>query len=111
LVNIESTIPSNAGQRSREDPWLVKIVVDEVSGGAKTGMTMIRGRQIKSEDGIIEQETEMKVVLAGEGTTSGLQRGSRVEMGKLVGIKGPVWEVVLEGEKLGVGVDWKVLSE
>ncbi|TVY57719.1 hypothetical protein LSUE1_G008651 [Lachnellula suecica] len=110
LVNIESTIPANAG-RNREDPWLVKIVVDEVSGGARTGMTMIRGRQIKAEDGMIDEGTETKVILAGEGTLTGLQRGSRVEMGKMVGIKGPVWEVVLEGEKWGVGVDWKVLTD
>jgi hypothetical protein len=111
LVNIESALPSNAGQRNREGPWLVKIVVDEVSGGARTGMTMIRGRQIKAEDGMIDQETEMKVILAGEGTAIGLQRGSRVEAGKTVGVKGPVWEVVLEGEKWGVGVDWKVLPD
>ena len=68
----------------------MKIVVDEISGGARTGMTMIRGRQIKAEDGMIDQETEVQVILAGEGTVSGLQRSSRVEMGKMVGIKGPV---------------------
>ncbi|TVY55152.1 hypothetical protein LCER1_G004431 [Lachnellula cervina] len=108
LVNIESALPSNV---NREDPWLVKIVVDEVSGGARTGMTMIKGRQVKVEDGMIEYETEMKVILAGEGAMTGLQRASRVEMGKTVGVKGPVWEVLLEGEKWGVGVDWKVLPD
>ncbi|TVY34690.1 hypothetical protein LSUB1_G005517 [Lachnellula subtilissima] len=108
LVNIESALPSNV---NREDPWLVKIVVDEVSGGARTGMTMIRGRQVKAEDGMIERETEMKIILAGEGAMVGLQRGSRVEVGKTVGVKGPVWEVLLEGEKWGVGVDWKVLPD
>lgn len=110
LVNMESAIPSNA-QRNWDDPWLVKIVVDEVSGGARSGMTMIRGRQIKSEDGMIEQETETKVILAGEGTVTGLQRVSKVEVGNTVGVKGPVWEVTLEGEKWGVGVDWKVLPD
>jgi hypothetical protein len=38
-----------------------------------------------------------------------LQKGSKVELGKRVGITGPVWEVMIEGIKWGVGVDWKVL--
>ena len=32
-----------------------------------------------------------------------------VQVGKTVGIKGPVWEVMIDGVKWGVGVDWKVL--
>lgn len=86
--------------------------MDEVSGGGRAGMTLIRGRQIKSDgaQGIIDDLGVVKVILAGEGAGTGLQRGSKVEVGKTVWIKGPVWEVLLEGEKWGVGVDWKVLA-
>lgn len=50
----------------------------------------------------------MKVILAGEGAETGLKKGSRVEIGKTIGIKGPVWEIVIGGEKWGVGIEWKV---
>lgn len=100
LVNLESAIP-----QKKDEPWVVRIVVDEVSGGGRAGMTLIKGQQ-KQPDGTVDNPGVVKVILAGEGAGSGLQRGSMVEAGKTVGIKGPVWEVLLEGEKWGVGVDW-----
>jgi hypothetical protein len=111
LVNLESAIPAATGQRAKDDSWIVRIVVDEVSGGGSAGITLVRGRQIHCDD---EQEViddvAVQVILAGEGSGSGLQRGSKAEVGERVGIKGPVWEVLLEGQKWGVGVDWKVLA-
>ena len=110
-MNIESAIPSNGAQRSRDDPWVVKMLIGEVSGGSKFGMTLVRGRHVREVgDGIGGERGVVKVILAGEGMGEGLQKGTKVEVGKTVGIKGPVWEVVVEGEKWGVGVDWKVLS-
>ena len=115
LMNLEGAIPDTRGKR-RDEEWLIRIVVDEVSGGFKEGMRMVRGRQIHALD-VLGEVGEMadtvggvKVILAGEGAGTGLQKGSAVEVGKMVGIKGPVWEVVVEGVKWGVGVDWKVLS-
>jgi hypothetical protein len=115
LVNIESTIPlKEAGKR--DDEWLVRIAVDEVSGGgadSQARMLLVRGSQIPSMNGrqgeMADAMGEVRVMLAGEGQGAGLQRSNRVEAGNMVGIKGPVWEVVIEGEKWGVGVDWKVL--
>lgn len=114
-MNLEGAIPDTRGKR-RDEEWLIRIVVDEVSGGFKEGMTMVRGRQIHALD-VLGEVGEMadtvggvKVILAGEGAGTGLQKGSAVEVGKMMGIKGPVWEVVVEGVKWGVGVDWKVLS-
>lgn len=107
LVNLEAAIPATA--QKRDDPWVVRVEVDEVSGGGRAGIAMVKGRQMHS-DGIVDNLRIVKVILAGEGAGSGLQRGSMVEAGKTVGIKGPVWEIVLEGEKWGVGVDWKILS-
>jgi hypothetical protein len=110
-VNIESAIPSNGAQRSGDDPWVVKMLIGEVSGGSRSGMTLVRGRHVRDGgNGIGRERGVVKVILAGEGTGEGLQKGAKVEVGKTVGIKGPVWEVVIEGEKWGVGVDWKVLS-
>jgi hypothetical protein len=107
-MNIESAIPAN---KNKDDPWLVKLVVDEVSGGGGAGMTLVRGRQIQAIDGgeMVDTLDEVKVILAGEGAGVGLQKGSKVEPGKRLGVKGPVWEVVIEGERWGVGVDWRVL--
>jgi hypothetical protein len=108
LMNIESAIPVN---KNKDDPWLVKLVVDEVSGGGGAGMTLVKGRQIQAIDGreMVDTFGEVKVILAGEGAGAGLQKGSKVESGKILGVKGPVWEVAIEGERWGVGVDWKVL--
>jgi hypothetical protein len=114
LVNIESSIPANQAGR-RGDEWLVRVLVDEVSGGgaeSQARMTMIRGKQVHfmgGEDEMVDTAGKVRVMLAGEGQATGLQKGSKVEAGKTIGIKGPVWEVVIEEEKWGVGVDWKVL--
>ena len=107
-MNIESAVPANT---NKDDPWLVKLVIDEVSGGGGAGMTLVRGRQIQAIDGgeMVDTFGEVKVILAGEAAGVGLQKGSKVEPGKRLGVKSPVWEVVIEGEKWGVGVDWKVL--
>ncbi|KAL5321930.1 hypothetical protein ACEPPN_009894 [Leptodophora sp. 'Broadleaf-Isolate-01'] len=115
LMNLDGAIPETRGRRKDEE-WLVKVVVDEFSGGSREGMTMVRGRQVRAVEGfgdgdeMVDTLRGVKVILAGEGAGTGLQRGSAVEIGKMVGIKGPVWEVVVEGEKWGVGVDWKVLT-
>jgi len=116
LVNIESTIPSKELGNKVDDEWLTKIVIDEVSGGSSrvgARMMLIRGRRVHSlgNEGVDMVATmgEVRMMLAGEGQGSGLQKGGKVELGKTVGIKGPVWEVVIERTKWGVGVDWKVL--
>lgn len=113
LFNIESSIPTAAAQeRIKEDGWLVKLVVDEVSGNSRAGMMLVRGKQMHGLDGeeMADGNGIVKVILAGEGTANGLQRASIVGVGTRVGIRGPVWEVVVEGERWGVGVEWKVLS-
>ncbi|KUJ15779.1 uncharacterized protein LY89DRAFT_707926 [Mollisia scopiformis] len=112
LFNLETAVPVKSLSRTEEkSEWLVKIVVDEVSGSSRNGFTMVRGRQIHGGDReMVDTVAEARVLLAGEGQAMGLQRGERVEAGKRVGIKGPVWEVVVEGVKWGVGVEWKVLD-
>lgn len=113
-MNIESAVPTNDKPKRIVDSWDVKLVIDEISGGGRAGMTLVRGRQIHvdvGEDGtgIIDNLGIVKAVLAGEGAGTGLEKGRKAEIGKVVGIKRPLWEIVIEGEKWGVGVDWKVL--
>ncbi|KAL2071677.1 hypothetical protein VTL71DRAFT_12912 [Oculimacula yallundae] len=117
LINLESAIPASGGGK-RDGEWVVRVMVDDIKGGLREGMTLVRGRQVVvvgNEDGggkggeMVDTLGVVKVILAGEGAGSGLQKGKAVEKGKMVGIKGPVWDVVIEGEKWGVGVDWKVL--
>lgn len=116
LVNLEPAVPVTSGRaRVEERPqWLVRIVVDEIGGDSKTGFTMVKGRKIQvvdgDERGMVDAFGEVKVLLAGEEQLIGLQKGSKVEVGSRIGIKGPVWEVVVDGEKWGVGVNWKVLG-
>jgi len=107
LTNISSSIPPN---KSKDDPWLVRILVDEINGGGKTGMVMVKGRQIHDAGRVVELVGEVRCVLAGEGMGVGLQKARKVEVGSFVGIKGPVWEMSLEGMRWGVGVEWKALN-
>lgn len=113
LVNLESTLPSTSTQKKdrENDPWLVKVLVDEISGNDRDGMALVRGRQVLATGNgkMVAALESVRVILAGEGQHAGLQKGAPLAIGKTIGIKGPVWEVVLEGMKWGVGVDWKVL--
>ncbi|KAH8592747.1 hypothetical protein B0O99DRAFT_653680 [Bisporella sp. PMI_857] len=82
LMNVESTVSANAAQK-KDDPWLVKFVIEEVSGSSRSGMTMVKGIQSGGKP-------ILKVLLAGEGEGTGLQKGAKLEIGKIVGIKGPI---------------------
>jgi hypothetical protein len=86
-----------------------KILVCDVQtsrggGGGAAGMTMIRGRPDTGGE-------VRKIILAGTGSgEQTLQRIERVEVGKVVLVKQPVWEITLEGnERWGVAVVWEVV--
>jgi len=75
--------------------WDVNFRVGE-SRSANVGSGMILVRERNGDSGWI---------LAGKG------RGDRVvEVGCVVGIKEPTWEVEVEREKWRVAVEWKVLD-
>lgn len=111
LMNLESTTAAKA-PKLKESDWQVKLVIDEISGNERSGLTLVRGRQLHNMHGAAEIADTIglvRVVLAGEGAGTGLHRGANAEAGKTVGIKGPMWEILIDGEKWGVGVDWKIL--
>jgi hypothetical protein len=115
VMNLESSAPSASSTRSKEDAWIIQLVVNEVRGGPGVGMTLISGRQVYTGlDGrhgaMVDTSSVVKVILAGSGTVEAFQRANKVEVGKKIRIKSPVWEVFIEGEMWGVAVTWEVLS-
>jgi hypothetical protein len=114
LMRLENSfLPhTHAGIGNRQ--WAARLVIDEVRGGNNAGMTLVRGRQvytgIRTEEEITYVEA-MKVILARQESWVGSERFSSLEVGSIVGIKGPMWEVMIGGEKWGVGVDWNLLKD
>ncbi|KAF7898249.1 hypothetical protein EAF00_004695 [Botryotinia globosa] len=111
LINIDSGIGAVQKGKERNGEWVTRIKIEEVRRDGRE-MCLVRGRQVRDVDGeeVIDGLGEVRVMLAGEGTGIGLQRGMDVDVGRIVGIKGPVWEIVVDGVKWSVGVEWKVLG-
>lgn len=110
------------GMRERKGEYDVRLVIDEHVGGPRAGMVIVRGRQVLAV-GIVDEDASEKqsrnmvdhlgvveCVLAGEGIGEGLAKGGEARPGKIVGIKPPTWEIELEGRKLGIAVNWRVLN-
>jgi hypothetical protein len=58
--------------------------------------------------GSVGEDGEVRVMLAGQGGGRG-SGGVKVKVGGIVGIRAPLWDVDLAGEKWMVGVDWVLL--
>jgi hypothetical protein len=114
-MNLESSTPAALSAQSKEDTWVIELVVDEVRGGPGAGMTLISGRQIHvarngREGEMVGALRVVKIILAGSGTNEGFQKTIKVDVRKKIRIKSPVWEVIIEGEKWGVAVTWDVVN-
>ncbi|KAF2707671.1 hypothetical protein K504DRAFT_470058 [Pleomassaria siparia CBS 279.74] len=71
-------------------------------------MGMSYGCNAPRASSIVGDEGGVRVMLAGQGSARGIG-GVRVRVGSLLGIRGPMWDVDVGGEKWNVGVDWVVL--
>lgn len=116
LVDLENKTSSHTRNAVKRETWPVKIMVDEFSGSTRAGLTLLCGNQVHlglnvRRGFVVDDLGVVKVALAGSGTGTGIERAGRVEIGKLIGIKPPIWEVVLKGESWGIVVDWKVLDK
>ncbi|KAF7954251.1 hypothetical protein EAE96_005380 [Botrytis aclada] len=111
LINLDSGIGGAQKGKERNGEWVTKIKIDEVRRDGRE-MCLVRGKQVRDVDReeAVDGLGEVKIMLAGEGMGMGLQKGMDVDIGRIVGIKGPAWEIVVEGVKWGVGVEWKVLG-
>ena len=56
-----------------------------------------------------QAEHETRVLLAGQGGARG-QSGVKINERSVVGIRAPLWDVEIDGEKWIVAVDWILLS-
>lgn len=111
LVELESQGPRGARNSAREDGWKIKIAVDEVTGGYGAGMTLVRGRRMGSNSGGAADLYPIRMILGGEkGMSEGIKKGEQAAVGKMVGVKGPAWEVDIDGVTWGASASWKVLS-
>ncbi|KAF2729279.1 hypothetical protein EJ04DRAFT_502634 [Polyplosphaeria fusca] len=78
------------------------------------GVTFVRGEtdvglyNSSRVPGVDAGEGDVRVLLAGTGGTRG-NAGVKVREGSMVGIRAPVWDVDVQGEKWIVGVYWVVL--
>lgn len=113
LINIESTSLPQDKLAKRRDQWLVKILVEQVQ--VNPSMTMVRGRQMIDDaevfdGGIVDHLGVVHIIVAGEGTGSGLSKSVRAAAGSVLAIKGPMWQLNIDGIPWGIGTDWQVLG-
>jgi hypothetical protein len=100
-----------AGRRNDEE-WVVRLKIEEVTGGGAAGMTLVMGTLVGSGSSrTVEKKGNVRMILGGgEGMAEGLKKGELAAVGRVIGVKAPIWEVVVLGEKWGVGAAWKVLD-
>ncbi|KAL6906921.1 hypothetical protein GGI43DRAFT_396156 [Trichoderma evansii] len=77
----------------------VKIHVEQIRSGRR--MYLIEGRASS-------ENVPQKWILAGEGKLTGLGKRAEVEMGSVVLIEQPTWDVELEGSVWNVACEWSI---
>lgn len=77
----------------------VKIHVEQIRSGRR--MYLIEGRASSGD-------APQKWILAGEGKLTGLGKRAEVEMGSVVLIEQPTWDVELEGSVWNVACEWSI---
>lgn len=99
-AQLQSWLSEVKGWEGTQDAESVlRIVVDDVNPGGH--MYLVRARPNRSD--------EVKgYILAGEGKLTGLGRRAVVNVGSVVVIEEPVWEVNLAGELWTVGCNWSI---
>lgn len=85
------------------------VEVDEVRPGL--GMWLVKGRQRVRDGGGEGRFVDVRIILAGEGRSSGLARRSEVVGGCVVQISPPAWDIDLPDGSWSVACDWQVLEE
>ncbi|MCJ1382095.1 hypothetical protein MMC17_005207 [Xylographa soralifera] len=80
----------------------------EGDGGAAEWVARVEVREVRQGEGVVLVRSgtgERWMLMGGQRTGEGLRKGG------VVGVKRPVWEVEIEGETWGVGVEWSLLGE
>jgi hypothetical protein len=107
LVDLESR---NARPQSAAGEWALRMLVRDVAGGGGAGCTLVKGCLVGGNSEV-ERADEVRMVLGGgEGMGEGLRKGEQARVGRVLSVKGPVWETDIDGVRWGVGAAWKVLE-
>lgn len=100
LIDLE-THSGSVGFKKEDTKYGLKLTVHGVSGG-KGCFTSVIGEQVSGR--------EVRMILGERGLGDDLQRSKESERGDTIGVKPPIWEVELEGQKYGVCASWSVLG-
>jgi hypothetical protein len=114
--------------REREDGVRLKIRVTDAAGSAgklEDGsgevecypgcFVFVRGEtepgmyNYSRAPSVVGEDGEIRILLAGQGGARGAG-GVKIRTGGVIGVRQPMWDVVVNGETWVVGVDWVVLS-
>lgn len=103
------------GMAAQLQGWLSEVKSWEENGekttsGVKIHVEQIRlGRRMYLIEGRASSDNApQKWILAGEGKLTGLGKRAEVEMGSVVLIEQPVWDVELEGSVWNVACEWSI---
>ncbi|PNP43813.1 hypothetical protein TGAMA5MH_04095 [Trichoderma gamsii] len=103
------------GMAAQLQGWLSEVKSWEENGekttlGVKIGVEQIRsGRRMYLVEGrASSRDVPQKWILAGEGKLTGLGKRAEVEVGSVVLIEQPTWEVELEGSIWNVACEWSI---
>jgi hypothetical protein len=73
-------------------------------------MTLVRGRRVGSNAEATDLYPIHMMLGGEEGMSEGIRKGEQAAVGKVIGVKGPAWEVDVDGVRWGVSAAWKVLN-
>lgn len=115
---VDAWAGAEAARRSANGgEWVARIKVEEVR--AAVGMALVVGRVVGEEDGagddgVVETEDvkvrSTRIVLAGSPRIIGLERRQDVQVGMVVGVGRPTWEISLPGQgRWNVVCEWAIL--
>ena len=92
--------------------WLSEVKGDEELAGSTFRVTVrdVRaGRRMYLAQGTVGgTEDVRRVILAGEGRLTGLERRATVVVGSVVEVRQPVWDVEVDGQTWMVACDWAI---
>ncbi|PTB39038.1 uncharacterized protein TrAFT101_007064 [Trichoderma asperellum] len=103
------------GMAAQLQGWLSEVKSWEENGEKTTSGVKIHVEQIRSgrrmylvEGRASSTNVPQKWILAGEGKLTGLGKRAEVEMGSVVLIEQPTWDVKLEGSVWNVACEWSI---
>ncbi|KAH6689019.1 hypothetical protein F5X68DRAFT_189774 [Plectosphaerella plurivora] len=109
-AEMQSWLADVRGWTGHERPpdAVMRVVIDEVRPG--NAMYLVRGRRLLRDEAVADPGAAgLRIMLAGDGKSTGLARRAAVNVGGVVVVSQPVWEVPLKGDgRWIVACEWAV---